>query len=274
MNEFGYQVNPNCIGVVSIGAAFQGVLADSPEEKRRKIYNVLSNAAVDCFRLEQSWIRLGLLLSEFKASESWRPLGYQTFDVFMDELKVKFNRGRTQLWGYLSVAEYLLPTISAEKLEEMGIAKALELKRALKRLDGKPLPQALIDLALGNGTTKELRGEIGKALNDAPEPAGTWFDMDGFFMDPSERAEFKEIWHVAEGLLGLKKEIPDHIRRKEVILTCMREWYATHAPEFYGDKSVETCAATFINTHKLPATPTVPDPYEEEDRIAADRNAS
>jgi len=238
-------------------------------EKRRKIYNVLSSAAVDSFRLEQSWIRLGLMLAEFKGQEHWRPLGYVTFDAFMDELKVKFNRGRTQLWGYLSVAEHLLPTISAADLEKMGIAKALELKRAKKRLDGKPLPQALVDIALGAGTTKELRGEIGKALNDAPEPAGTWFDMDGFFMDPSERKEFKEIWHVAEGLLGLKKETPDHIRRKEVILTCMREWYGTHAAEFYGDdKSAATCAAVFMKpSGAFKQEPFVPPPSIESTTV-------
>jgi hypothetical protein len=238
----------------------QVVNDSAPAERRRRIYNILENTTATAFKLEQSWIRLGVMLSEFKGAEDWRPLGYTTFDDFMEELKTKFNRGRTQLWGYLSVAEHLLPIISAEKLEEMGIAKALELKRAKKKLDGKPLPQDLVDAALKTDmTTKELRGTIAQALNMTPEPAGVWFDLDGFFMDATERAEFKTAFLATEGVLGLKKELPDHIRRKEVILTWMREWFGTHAAEFYGDqKGVETCAATFINTRTFAGVPAVP----------------
>src|SRR5208282_5626511 len=195
-------------------------------EMRRSIYNVLENTTVTAFQLEQSWIRLGVLLSNFKAQEYWRELKYASFEIFMEELKDRFHRGRTQLWGYLSVAEQLLPTISADKLEEMGISKALELKRAQKKLNGKPLPPALLEAALNSAvTTKELRGDIGKALNLTEETAGTWFDLDGFFMDKSERDEFKEAFVATELLLNLSKTLPDHVRRKEVILTWMREFY-------------------------------------------------
>lgn len=210
------------------------------EVLRVKIYNELEGSAVTSFALEQSWTRLGIMLSMFKAKECWRqyPDLYKNFDDFMEELKVRFKRGRTQLWGYLSVAENLLPSVGAEKLEQMGISKALELKRALKKLEGKPLPQALLDSALDPAkTTKELRGDIGKALNLTPEPDGTWFDLDGFFMSADERKEFKEAVIVTEGILGLKRELPDHIRRKEVILAWMKEYYGTHAPEFYGGAS-------------------------------------
>ena len=240
------------------------------EQLRSAIYNELEGTSAACFRLEQSWVRLGVMLSHFKAQEHWRRLGYQTFDDFMHELKERFHRGRTQLYGYMGAAEQLLSTISAEDLEKMGISKVLELKRALKKLDGKPLSQDLINKALADGTTtKELRGDIAQALNLSPEPAGTWFDMDGFFMDPDERKEFKEIWHVAEGLLGLKKETPDHIRRKEVILTCMREWYGTHAAEFYGDdKGVATCAAVFMKpSGQFKQEPFVPAPTIESATI-------
>lgn len=225
------------VGDVSFPYGHNVVVTSEAVELRRKIYNVLENAGAIGFALEQSWTRLGVLLAEFKAQEHWRkfPDLYKTHDDFMDELKVKFKRGRTQLYGYLSVAETLLPTIGAEKLEQMGIAKALELKRAVKKLEGKPLPPELLASALDNSkTTKELRGEIGRALNLTEEPAGTWFDLDGFFMTKEERAEFKEAFLATEALLGLKRDTPDHIRRKEVILTWMREWYGTHAAEFNG----------------------------------------
>jgi hypothetical protein len=210
------------------------------EALRIRIYNELEAATLNSFKLEQSFTRVGVLLSEFKAKEHWRQYAeYPTFEAFMDELRVRFHRGRTQLWGYLSVAENLLPTIEASKLEEMGISKALELKRAMKKLNGKEMPSALIESALQPGVTvKELRGTIGKTLNLTPEPAGTWFDLDGFFMDPEERAEFKEAFQATEGLLNLSKALPDHIRRKSVIMAWMQEWTGTHLAEFYGLENV------------------------------------
>jgi hypothetical protein len=202
---------------------------------RDAIYQELAGATAEVFKLEQSWMRLGGMLATFKAAECWRALGYVTFDDFMAELKTKYNRGRTVLYGYLSVAEHLLPGISAEKLEEMGISKALELKRAQKKLNGKPLPPALIEAALNTTvTTKELRGDIGRALNLVEEPSGTWFDLDGFFMDKAERDEFKEVFVATEMLLNLSKTTPDHIRRKEVLLAWMREFWGTHAVEVNG----------------------------------------
>lgn len=211
------------------------------EELRRRIYNELEGTSAQCFALDQSWTRVGVLLVQFKACEGWRPLGYGCFDDFMEELKVKFKRGRTQLWGYLGVAETLLPTIGAAKLEQMGISKALELKRAMKKLEGKPLPQALIDAALDSAkTTKELRGDIGVALNLTEEPSGTWFDLDGFFMTKEEREEFKEAIKATVTLLGLKKDLPEHIRRKEIIMSWMREWYGTHAAEVNGPQVENT----------------------------------
>jgi hypothetical protein len=221
-------------------------------ELRRRIYNVLENTTVTAFALEQSWTRLGVMLAEFKAQECWRefPELYKTFDDFMEELKVRFKRGRTQLWGYLSVAEKLLPTIDAATLEQMGISKALELKRAMKRLEGKPLPQELLAAALDPAkTTKELRGDIGKALNMSPEPAGTWIDLDGFFVTPDERKEFKEAYIATEGLLGLKRELPPHIIRKEVFLCWMREWWGTHAAEFNGAPQVPNAAPVLLQQY-------------------------
>jgi hypothetical protein len=224
-----------------------GIVLSEAELLRLKIFTELEGATVTCFSLEQSWIRLGVLLSEFKQQEHWRGLGYSTFDDFISELKSKFNRGRTVLYSYLGVAEVLLPTITAEKLEQMGIAKALELKRALKRLEGKPLPAGLLAAALDpNKTTTELRGEVGAALHITEEPKGTWFDLQGFFMLPDERKEFKEAFLATEALLGLSNALPDHIRRKEVILAWLREWYGTHAAEVNGPQQPENAAPVII----------------------------
>ncbi len=212
----------------------------TPQELRRRIYNVLENSTAGEFALEQSWTRLGVLLSAFKAQESWRPLGYVTFDDFITELKMKFKRGRTVLYGYLSCAEVLLPIIGAEKLEQMGISKSLELKRAVKKLEGKPLPPALLDAALdATKTTKELRGTIGQALNLTPDEKGVWFDWGGSFLSKEERDFMKEAFHVTIALLGLKSDVPEHIQRKAIFKAWAEEFYGTHSTEFYG-----TCSAS------------------------------
>ena len=223
------------VGDISFPYGHNVAHPSAAELLRLKIFTELEGTTVACFALEQSWVRLGVLLSEFKQQEHWRSLGYQTFDDFISELKSKFNRGRTVLYGYLAVAEVLLPTMSADVLEKMGISKALELKRAMKKLDGKPLPAGLLEAALDpSKTTTELRGAIGSALHITEEPKGTWLDLQGFFMLPDERKEFKEAFLATEGLLGLSNSLPDHIRRKCVIIAWMQEFYGTHAAEFNG----------------------------------------
>ena len=153
------------------------------------------------------------------------------------------------LYGYMGAAEKLLPSMTPEAMEKIGISKCLELGRTLKKLDGKPLPQAVLDAALRpEVTTKELRGDIGRALNLDEDQKGTWMDLDGFFIMPEERAEFKEAFLATEGLLGLKPGLPDHIRRKSVIMCWMQEWAGTHLAEFNGMGQPPNEAPTLIRT--------------------------
>ncbi len=224
------------VGDISFPYGHNVAHPSAAELLRLKIFTELEGTTVACFALEQSWVRLGVLLSEFKQQEHWRSLGYQTFDDFISELKSKFNRGRTVLYGYLAVAEVLLPTMSADALEKMGISKALELKRAMKKLDGKPLPAGLLEAALDpSKTTTELRGAIGSALHITEEPKGTWFDWGGSFLSKEERAFMKEAFCVTIGLLGIKQDIPEHIQRKAVFTAWAEEFYGTHSSEFYGN---------------------------------------
>jgi len=224
------------------------------EGLRASIYKELESTSVTCFALEQSWVRLGILLSKFKQQEHWRVLGYQTYDSFIHELKVKFKRGRTILYGYVGAVEALLPIMDAEAIEAIGISKALELKRAQKQLNGKPLPAAALAAAASKDVTaSDLRAELAKATHVTEEVKGTWFDLQGFFITADERAEFKEAFLATESLLGLSNTVPDHIRRKEVILTWMREWYGTHAADFSGVQQPENVASVLMPRFKVSA---------------------
>jgi hypothetical protein len=224
------------------------------EGLRESIYNELEGTSIKCFALEQSWVRLGILLSKFKQQEHWRVLGYQTYDSFIHELKVKFKRGRTILYGYVGAVEALLPIMNEEAIEKIGISKALELKRAQKQLNGKPLPASVIITAASKEVTaSDLRAELAKVTHATEEPKGTWFDLQGFFITADERAEFKEAFLATESLLGLSNTVPDHIRRKGVILTWMREWFGTHAVEFSGVQQPENVASVLMPRFKVSA---------------------
>src|SRR5208282_3852661 len=205
------------------------------EHARLEIYGQLGEATKNEVVLEASWMRLGKLLAEFKAAEHWRLLGYETFPKFMLELRDKYNRGKTQLWNYLTVAEKLLPLYPAEKLEAMGISKAMEFARALGN-SKTVLPQEIIDKATEQGTTiKKLRGLIGVAQHGgvAPEQS-SWFDWGGSFLTAGEKEEIKEAIRVTIRLLGIAPHVPEHIQRKEIFLAWAKEFYGTYASEVFG----------------------------------------
>lgn len=209
---------------------------EQAKEARRKIHNVLANGAENQLKLEATWITLGSLLADFKLTEQWRELNYQCFEDFILELRDKYDRGKTQLLGYTDVAEKLLPIIPAEHLTEIGISKCFELKRAVKMLEGKPLPDDIIEKARKPETKiKELRALIGSSLHIADDrEQGTWFDLGGCFFTAEERKEFVDALKLAKAHLALAPSVPDHIARKEIMLDFAREYFATWAPVVYG----------------------------------------
>ena len=220
------------------------VVVNVAELLRQEIYTQLGKAEVEEASLDHSWMKLGVLLAAFKAKECWRELdGYVTFDEFIGELKHRYNRGRTQLYAYLGVAETLGPIIPAETLERIGVSKAMELKRAMVK-SGKQLPESLIAAAQESTTTiKELRGLVGEALNLADDRTpGTWFDFDGCFFTKDEREEFKAAVVLTERLLELSKDLPDHMRRKAIFTAWMQEFVGTHAAEINGPAMTTTSA--------------------------------
>jgi hypothetical protein len=108
----------------------------------------------------------------------------------------------------------------------------------MKQLNGKPLPEAVIVSALSGSTAKELRADIGKALNAAPDEKGTWFDMGGCFFTKEERVFIKEAMCVTIAILGIQHSVPEHLQRKAIFTAWAEEFYGTHSPEFYGNKTL------------------------------------
>jgi hypothetical protein len=207
---------------------------------RDEIYAQLDQINQAEHGLEHGYARLGNLLVQFKKVEGWRPLGYHSFEKFMSELKERYSRGRTQLYNYVTVAEKLLPIMSAEALDEMGISKAIELKRVVS--NGQVLTADVIEIARKSETTiKELRAMLqgAYALPETERP-GNWFDFGGTYLTADEKKEFVDACKVAATVLNLSKAAPEWAQRKEIILTFAREFLGTHAAEVYGPGKVLT----------------------------------
>jgi hypothetical protein len=189
-------------------------------------------------------MRLGELLSVCKAGEHWRAAGFEGFPAFMADLGAKYKRGKTQLWAYLNAHEALSALVAPNVLERIGISKCLEIRRQLKKANGKPLTPELIEMAQQQSvTTKELRAALCTAFSVVDDqPTGTWFDCDGFYVTPEERKEFIAAVKLTMKLLGIQPHVPEHIQRKEIFFAWLREFSGTHAADVYGGASINTPA--------------------------------
>lgn len=207
------------------------------EELRQAIYGTLGEIVPTEAALDHSYARLGSLLAAFKSGEYWRGLGYANFDAFMLELRETYNRGRSQLYAYCSVAERLLPMVSADTLDQMGISKAQEVKRAICGGPGRKITEEVLAAALNPKVTiKELRAVLHAAYNitDDNRPTGQWFDFGGAYLTADEKELFVGAVKVGMHILNIKPETPDWIQRKEVLMAMAGEFYGTHAAEVFG----------------------------------------
>ena len=90
--------------------------------------------------------RLGTMLVEVKTKKYWKDWGYDSFGKFVDHVKEKVNKGRSQIYNTISVAEKLLPYASEADIEKMGISKANELAKIVK-ITGKAPTSSLLAFA-------------------------------------------------------------------------------------------------------------------------------
>lgn len=226
-------------------------IINTAEDYRQSIYVQLDGLCAAEVGVGRGYIRLGVMLLDFKQREVWQELGYASFDAFMGELVTRYQRGRTALYSYLGVAEKLLPIIDADSLEEMGIGKAMEIKRALKHANGKAIPEDIItDARLAEKTIADIRADLAKAFNIAPLEKGRWYDLQGFYMTPEEWAEFVACVRLTKSVLEISNETPDHIQRHEIFMAWMREFKATYEPQVNAPQEMQNTPAVLL----LPGT--------------------
>ena len=225
-------------------------------QKQAEIDELLGQISAHELRLAKSYARLGSKLKEMKSNFYWMSLGYERFSAYLEFIRGKIGRERSQVYAILSVAETLLPAMTEEQLETVGITKAHELKRLLK--EGGNLNAVLyepvewmeqnefvknlgavplIDYASRPGVTaKQLRVKVNELLHVTEDVQGLWLDLGGFYATQDERKEINLFWELGKRLLAPKDEQQEFVWKKVVFMDAVREAVSTWAGEAANDK--------------------------------------
>ena len=229
---------------------------DAALQKQAEIDELLALISVHELRISKSYARLGSKLKEMKVQQYWMSLGYERFSSYLEFIRGKIGRERSQVYAILSVAETLLPLLTEGQLEAVGISKAHELKRLVKeggsveayltipinldvtqgefgsqRSDVQNLTSVrIMDYAADpKVTAKQLRVKVNELLHVTEDTPGLWHDLGGFYTTPDEQKEINLFWEVGKRLLAPKDEQQDHVWRKVVFLDAVREALGTWA---------------------------------------------
>ena len=225
-------------------------------QKQTEIDSLLDQICAHELRLSHSYARLGSLLREVKVQQYWISLGFDRFSSYLEQVRQKIDRRRSQVYAILSVAETLLPHISEAKLEEIGITKAHELRRLVNNggnasclisepdiefeegMDSRPMIQLLDYAARPKVTAAQLRVQVNELLHCNEAPQGFWYDLGGFYALPDEKKEIEQFWATGKKVLQITSE-SEHEVRKEVFLAGIRESFSTWTATGWLDKEKE-----------------------------------
>ena len=211
-------------------------------QKQAEIDEILNSISAHELRLAKSYARLGSKLKEMKANFYWMSLGYERFSAYLEFIRGRIGRERSQVYAILSVAETLLPAMTEEQLETVGITKAHELKRLMK--EGGNIESEFVDkdyaaeavrimdyAADPKVTAKQLRVKVNELLHVTEDVQGLWLDLGGFYATQDERKEIEQFWELGKRLLAPKDEQQEHVWKKVVFMDAVREATSTWAGE-------------------------------------------
>ena len=210
------------------------------------IDSLLSQISAHELRLAKSYARLGGLLREVKNQQYWIAYGYDRFSSYLEFVRTKIGRERSQVYAILSVAETLLPLMSESSLEAVGISKAHELRRLVKEggnveaeiLDPDNQTEdiagsvRIMDYASRPGVTaKQLRVKVNELLHIHEDVKGSWLDLGGLYATEDERQEIDQFWEVGRKMFAPPDEHAEHVWKHEVFMAAVRESLSTWSAE-------------------------------------------
>jgi hypothetical protein len=183
-------------------------------------------------RLATSHAKLGRQLLRVQQDKLWVPWGFQSFGSYIDSVRQQIDKGRSQIYNCISVADKLLPAVCESDLDSMGISRAQELARFVKQ-SGRKVPERLLLLALDDTRTiEELHSAVLEELHEKAEVRGAWHQpIGGSYYTQEEKLEVQQAMSTARNVLGLGSDIPDHQAHKLILLAFAQEFVSSNPME-------------------------------------------
>src|SRR5271165_1107428 len=97
-----------------------------------RVDSLLDETRLGQERLHRNFIEIGIALLEVDKSRAWM-LRSHSSDAYIKSCETRFGKGRTALYSFKSVAEHLLPHLSADRLLAIGISKAQPLAQYIRQ---------------------------------------------------------------------------------------------------------------------------------------------
>lgn len=179
--------------------------------------------------LHRNYVEVGTALLAVRNEKAWLHRDFHSYDSYVRNAEARFGRSRSALYGYVSVAERLLPSVKESDLIGMGITRAQSLAKYVKASNKKPsqdLIEAASDPTIG---VDQFKATIAEKLHEKPEAPGKWFDVGGFYVSPEEQEEIERGFKVAsETDPAIPNDIPEWLHRKAVIQRLVMEFLASY----------------------------------------------
>jgi hypothetical protein len=197
------------------------------EELLARVDSLIDEARTSEEKLHRDFLEIGVAMLDVQKAKAW--LGRaRSWDSYVMDCGKRFGRGRTALYGYVSVAERLLPHMPAKQLVEMGISKAQPLAQYAKFHDGK-LPENLVESASDpNVGTEEFKAAVQETQNGGGQEKGKWYDFGGAFLSADERQEIERGFLRATEIEPLPDDCPDWLKRKIQMQRLVAEFLSTY----------------------------------------------
>jgi hypothetical protein len=216
------------------------IIKVTPEDALRqqallnRVDSLLDSARENQEALHRNYIEIGAALLEVQKTKAW-VLRERSYDSYVMACGKRFSRGRSALYGYVSVVERLSPYVKDGQLVEMGISKSQPLAQYVKQTGKKP-PESLINKALDpEVSVEQFRADIARETHQPENPKAKWFDLGGFYCTADERREIERAFDVATRVdPPIPDETPEIIKRKEIIQRFAMEFLSQYETTLQG----------------------------------------
>jgi hypothetical protein len=179
--------------------------------------------------------RLGYLLNEVRNNKTWQEWGWESFGKYIQSIEEQIQKGRSQIYNAISVAERLLPYTDELTIEKIGISKATELAKIIKFTGAAPSAEILEHASDPAIEVTEFKAELYETYKvQKLDDRGKFYDLKGFYCTDEERAEIDLVFDLACKVdPPIPQETSEWERRKEVVFRLIREFRGTYEPEVF-----------------------------------------